>query len=82
MLFNSLKAYKKEKTFRHEFEKFIFDLQRSSGKVVSRNLKHVIFGDKVDVFEFDTFYNFFEFIDGIAWELSFHGAPAKCEIRR
>ncbi len=45
-------------------------------------LKHVIFGDKVDVFEFDTFYNFFEFIDGIAWELSFHGAPAKCEIRR
>lgn len=46
------------------------------------NLKHVVFGDKVDVFEFDTFYNFFEFIDGIAWELSFHGAPAKCEIRR
>jgi hypothetical protein len=46
------------------------------------NLKHVIFGDKVDIFEFDTFYNFFEFIDGIAWELSFHGAPAKCEIRR
>jgi hypothetical protein len=46
------------------------------------NLKHVIFGDKVDIFEFDTFYNFFEFIDGIAWELSFHGAPAKCELRR
>jgi len=46
------------------------------------NLKHIIFGDKVDVFEFDTFYNLFEFIDGIAWELSFHGAPAKCEIRR
>jgi hypothetical protein len=46
------------------------------------NLKHVIFGDKVDIFEFDTFYNLFEFIDGIAWELSFHGAPAKCEIRR
>ena len=46
------------------------------------NLKHVVFGDKVDVFEFDTFYNLFEFIDGIAWELSFHGAPAKCEIRR
>ena len=45
-------------------------------------LKHVIFGDKVDVFEFDTFYNLFEFIDGIAWELSFHGAPATCEIRR
>lgn len=46
------------------------------------NLKHVIFGDKVDVFEFETFYNLFEFIDGIAWELSFHGAPATCEIRR
>lgn len=35
------------------------------------NLKHVVFGDKVDIFEFDTFYNFFEFIDGIAWVSAF-----------
>ena len=46
------------------------------------NLKHVVFGDRVDIFEFDTVYTFFEFLDGIAWELSFHGTPKQCEIRR
>ena len=45
-------------------------------------LKHVIFGDRVDIFEFDTVYTLFEFIDGIAWELSFHGTPKQCAIRR
>jgi len=45
-------------------------------------LKHIIFGDKVDLFEFETVYTLFEFIDGILWELSFHGTPARCEIRR
>ena len=45
-------------------------------------LKHMVFGDKVDVFEFDTVFSLFEFIDGIAWELSFHGRPEACEIRR
>ncbi|MBF0226255.1 MAG: hypothetical protein HQK76_12440 [Desulfobacterales bacterium] len=45
-------------------------------------LKHIIFGDKVDVFEFNTFFNLFEFIDGIAWELSFHGSPMQCQIRK
>ena len=46
------------------------------------SLKHVIFGDQVDIFEFDTVYTFFEFLDGIAWELSFLGTPEQCEIRR
>jgi hypothetical protein len=45
-------------------------------------LKHVIFGDPVDIFEFDTVFTLFEFIDGIAWELSFHVIPSQCEIRR
>lgn len=45
-------------------------------------LKHVVFGDRVDVFEFDTVFTLFELIDGIAWELSFHGTPEACEIRR
>ncbi len=45
-------------------------------------LKHIVFGDKVDAFEFDTVFNLFEFIDGIAWELSFHGRPQVCELRR
>ena len=45
-------------------------------------LKHVVLGDPVDVFEFETVFNLFEYIDGIAWELSFHGTPEACEIRR
>ncbi len=46
------------------------------------NLKHVVFGDQVDIFEFETVYTFFEFLDGIAWELSFLGTPKQCETRR
>jgi hypothetical protein len=45
-------------------------------------LKHVVFGDRVDIFEFDTVYTLFEFIDGIAWQLSFHATPEHCQIRR
>lgn len=45
-------------------------------------LKHIIFGDPVDVFEFDTVFTLFEFIDGIAWALSFQVIPTRCEIRR
>lgn len=43
-------------------------------------LQHVIFGDRTDRFEFETVYTLFEFIDGIAWALSFHNAPAQCGI--
>lgn len=43
-------------------------------------LRHVVFGDKVDAFEFETVYTLFEFIDGIAWELSFHGSPRECQL--
>ena len=45
-------------------------------------LKHIVFGDKVDIFEFDTVFTLFEFIEGIAWELSFHVAPTECALRR
>ena len=55
----------------------LLDLPLSLGK-----LKHVVFGDKMDAFDFDTVINLFEFIDGIAWELSFHGTPDACEIGR
>ena len=44
------------------------------------NLKHIVFGDKVDVFEFETMFSLFEFIDGIIWELSFQGTPKQCAI--
>lgn len=46
------------------------------------NLKHVVLGDKMDIFEFQTVFTLFEFIDGIAWELSFHGTPVQCQLRR
>ncbi|MFZ1983808.1 MAG: hypothetical protein WAU91_05295 [Desulfatitalea sp.] len=45
-------------------------------------LRHVIFGDRVETFTFDTVYTLFEFIDSIAWELSFHGTPRECMLRR
>jgi hypothetical protein len=45
-------------------------------------LKHVVFGDKVDVLEFDTIFNLFEFIEGIVWQLSFHQSPKECALRR
>ena len=45
-------------------------------------LKHVVFGDQVDIFEFDTVFTLFEFIDGITWELGFHVIPEQCELRR
>lgn len=55
----------------------LLDLPLKLGK-----LKHIIFGDRVDIFEFDTVYTLFEFIDGIAWQLGFHAAPEQCELRR
>lgn len=45
-------------------------------------LKHVVFGDKMDMFEFDTVFTLFELIDAIVWELSFHGSLLACNIRR
>ncbi len=54
---------------------FLLDMPLSLG-----HLKHVIFGDNMDTFNFETVYTLFEFIDSIAWELSFHGTPARCKI--
>ena len=45
-------------------------------------LKHIVFGDKVDVLAFDTVFNLFELIDGILWELGFQGTLMACELRR
>ena len=43
-------------------------------------LKHVVFGDQVDVFTFDTVFTLFELIEGIGWELGFHGTPRECQL--
>ncbi|MBU1340201.1 MAG: hypothetical protein KKE44_00525 [Proteobacteria bacterium] len=45
-------------------------------------LNHVVFGDKEDIFQYDTFYTLFELVEGIAWELSFNFNPLQCSIRR
>lgn len=55
----------------------LLDMELCLGK-----LKHVVFGDSVDAFEFDTVFTLFEFIDGIVWELSFHVLPKQCQLRR
>ena len=44
-------------------------------------LRHVVFGDQVDIFEFKTVFTLFELIDGIAWQLSFHGSPGTVRTR-
>jgi len=46
------------------------------------DLKHVVFGDTEDGLQFETFYTLFEFVEGIAWELSFNFNPLQCSIRR
>lgn len=45
-------------------------------------LRHIVFGDKQDMFIFDTVYTLFELLEGIAWELSFNFNPLECSIRR
>ena len=45
-------------------------------------LKHVVFGDQMDSFTFDTVFTLFEFVEGIGWALCFHGTPMECYIRR
>lgn len=77
-IFTSLKGWDPDQT--HSLEAFelqhLLDMPLRLG-----NLKHVIFGDRVDAFEFETVYSLFEFVDGIAWELSFQGRPQTCRLQ-
>ena len=41
-------------------------------------LDHKVFGDNLEQMAFDTAYTLFEFIDGMAWALSFQGASIRC----
>lgn len=43
-------------------------------------LKHLVFGDKLDRFDFETSFTLFELIDGICWQLSFHNLPKQCRV--
>lgn len=45
-------------------------------------LRHVVFGDRVDRFGFETVCTLFDFFDGVIWQLAFHGTPGACALRR
>ena len=78
-IYNSLFGVRANETVEIKFMQLVglLDVPLKLGR-----LKHIVFGDRVDIFEFDTVYTLFELIDGIGWELSFHATPEKCELRR
>ncbi|MCP3873430.1 MAG: hypothetical protein GY699_09790 [Desulfobacteraceae bacterium] len=75
-------------TLKGVFNKKILDLKffhledLLDHKLKLGKLNHVVFGDKEDAFQYDTFYTLFELVEGISWELSFNFNPLQCSIRR
>lgn len=60
-----------------------YHLETLLGHTISLGrLNHIVFGDKTDIFQYETFYTLFEFVEGVAWELSFNFNPLHCSIRR
>nr|NJM01781.1 hypothetical protein [Desulfobacula sp.] len=78
-LYNSLKGVTRDKTGDLKFfqPEALLDHTLTLGK-----LKHIIFGDREDIFEYETVYTLFELVEGVAWELSFNFNPLQCSIRR
>lgn len=78
-IYNSLKGLGPDEPGDLKF----FHLESLLGHALSLGqLRHIVFGDKQDVFRFDTFYTLFELLEGIVWELSFNFNPLECSIRR
>ena len=50
--------------------------------LVLGQLRHVVFGDRVQEFRFETVCNLFEFFESVIWQLAFHGTPRECALRR
>jgi len=78
-VYNSLKGViqKKTKDLKFFHPEALLDHTLTLGK-----LKHIVFGDKEDVFEYETVYTLFDLVEGVAWELSFNFNPLQCSIRR
>ena len=76
-IFTSLRGIRDKRAvaLEHLSLECLLDMPLKLGK-----LRHVIFGDRVDLFEFDTFFNLFELIDGMAWDLSFQNRPQACRL--
>ena len=53
----------------------LLDLRLGLGR-----LKHCVFGDQIDTFDFETGFTLFELIDTICWQLSFHNLPEQCRV--
>jgi hypothetical protein len=43
---------------------------------------HKVFGDRFEDMAFMTVFSLFEFIEAISWQLTFHGSPMECALRR
>jgi hypothetical protein len=43
---------------------------------------HKVFGDRFEDMAFMTVFCLFEFIEAISWQLTFHGSPMECALRR
>jgi hypothetical protein len=66
----------------HEQELRLFQLDSLLDMPVRLGLlKHSVFGDSVNIMEFETDYTLFEFIEGVAWEFGFQRLPEHCSIR-
>ncbi|MDM8539894.1 hypothetical protein QUF90_02285 [Desulfococcaceae bacterium HSG9] len=78
-IYHSLRGILKDETFELKAIALdcLLDMPLKTGA-----LKHIVFGDSVDVFTFETAYTLFEFIDGVLWDLSFQGTLMACELRR
>ncbi len=44
--------------------------------------RHMVLGDRLSHFSVATTFTLFEFIEAVAWQLSFHGAATECTLRR
>lgn len=44
-------------------------------------LRHTVFGDTVNIMDFETDFTLFEFIEGVAWEFGFQRFPEHCSVR-
>ncbi len=77
--YNTLKGVNDEECIDLKF----FHLESLLGhRLTLGKLKHIVFGDNEDIFQYKTFYTLFEFVEGVSWELSFNFNPLQCSIRR
>lgn len=78
-IYNSLKGEQDQKQISLKF--FHLETLMNHDLKLGR-LRHLVFGETEERFQFDTPYTLFELVEGIAWELSFNFNPLQCSVRR